>query len=183
MLNIEIYRKTLRRMDLSITTGDNGEEQKPDVKDKEEDDKEDEDDLTSTGQIVNLMSTDSNRISEFSTWWFSFIAAPTELFVGLFFLYHLIGYSCFLGLAVMIVTLPINHYNAKLFAKTQDALMEARDKRVNLVNEVLQGIRQIKFFASERKWQKRVMDARSVELKHLRTTYLSDIGFNLVWSG
>lgn len=83
----------------------------------------------------------------------------------------------------MIVTLPANHYNAKIFAKSQDRLMEARDKRVNLMNEVLQGIRQIKFFAWESKWGERVMEARKTELKHLRTGYLSELGFNFLWQG
>lgn len=73
MLNIEIYRKTLRRRDLSIESpkldeevvnegGDNG---KGDTK------KEKDDSSSSTGTIVNLMSTDANRITEFATWWVS----------------------------------------------------------------------------------------------------------------
>ncbi|KAI8084874.1 P-loop containing nucleoside triphosphate hydrolase protein [Halteromyces radiatus] len=194
MLNIEIYRKTLRRMDMAVSSGNKEKDGKQDKNDdngknddnkKKEDDggEEEEDVSSSTGTIVNLMSTDSNRISEFSTWWFSVLAAPTELCIGIYFLYHLLGVSCFLGLLVMVVTLPANHYNAKLFAKSQDRLMEARDKRVNLMNEVLQGIRQIKFFAWEANWEKRVMDARKIELKHLRTGYLAELGFNFLWQG
>lgn len=177
MLNIEIYRKTLRRMDTAVTAGG----QQKDGDDKE--DSSNDEDVSSTGQIVNLMSTDSNRISEFSTWWFTIIAAPTELAVGIYFLYNLLGLPCFLGLSVMVIMLPINHYNAKLFAKTQDKLMEARDKRVSLMNEVLQGIRQIKFFASEKNWENRIMKARREELKFLRTTYISSTLFMLVWQG
>ncbi|ORZ17379.1 P-loop containing nucleoside triphosphate hydrolase protein [Absidia repens] len=193
MLNIEIYRKTLRRMDMAVASGIQDSEAEDDEgskKTKNEDDNKDkkgddekEDVSSSTGTIVNLMSTDSNRISEFSTWWFSVLAAPSELGIGIFFLYKLLGPSCLLGLLVMVVTLPANHYNAKLFAKSQDQLMEARDKRVNLMNEVLQGIRQIKFFAWEANWEKRVMAARKIELKHLRTSYLAELGFNFLWQG
>ncbi|CAO3698324.1 unnamed protein product [Rhizopus stolonifer] len=169
MLNIEIYNKTLRRRDLSVDT-------------KAEDDKK-EDVGSSTGTIVNLMSTDSNRVSEFATWWWTVLEAPAELGVGIYFLYTLLGKSCFLGLLVMIVILPINHYNAKMFASTQDKLMESRDKRISLMNEVLQGIRQIKFFAWETNWEKRVMEARGVELYHLAITYLSGVLFTLTWQG
>ncbi|CAO3617183.1 unnamed protein product [Cunninghamella echinulata] len=189
MLNIEIYRKTLRRMDTNSNSEEKGEDKNQDDDDaeskkKDDKDKEEKEDVSSsTGTIVNLMSTDSNRISEFSTWWFSVIAAPTELFIGIFFLYNLLGVSCFLGLLVMVITLPANHYNAKLFAKSQDRLMEARDKRVNLMNEVLQGIRQIKFFAWENNWEKRVMEARKIELKHLKMGYLAELGFNFLWQG
>lgn len=183
-------------MDMAMTSndddkedGDDGEDSKKSKKDGDDDKKdkkdgdEKEDVSSSTGTIVNLMSTDSNRISEFSTWWFSVLAAPSELGIGIFFLYKLLGPSCLLGLLVMVVTLPANHYNAKLFAKSQDQLMEARDKRVNLMNEVLQGIRQIKFFAWEANWEKRVMAARKIELKHLRTSYLAELGFNFLWQG
>lgn len=190
MLNIEIYRKTLRRRDLAVESPklDDEDENKKKSDDAEEDDKKDEpkekeDVSSSTGTIVNLMSTDSNRISEFSVWWFSVLAAPTELAVGIYFLYQLLGKSCFLGLIVMVIVLPINHYNAKMFARTQDKLMEARDKRVSLMNEVLQGIRQIKFFAWEKNWEKRVMEAREVELHHLGITYLSGVLFTFLWQG
>ncbi|RCI00820.1 hypothetical protein CU098_000030, partial [Rhizopus stolonifer] len=184
MLNIEIYRKTLRRRDLSVATP-KLEEEDDDQKENtaKEESKATEDVSSSTGTIVNLMSTDSNRISEFSTWWFSVLAAPTELAVGIYFLYNLLGKSCFLGLLVMIVVLPLNHYNAKMYAKTQDKLMEARDKRVSLMNEVLQGIRQIKFFAWEKNWEQRIMEARAVELHHLGITYLSGVLFSFLWQG
>ncbi|GAN05655.1 multidrug resistance-associated ABC transporter [Mucor ambiguus] len=170
MLSIEIYRKTLRRCDLAVASSQ--------VKDEEENDKG-----SSTGTIVNLMSTDTARISEFSEWWFAFIEISTELAIGIYFLYQLLGKSCFLGLLVMVVVLPLNHYNAKMYTRTQDRLMEARDRRVSLMNEVLQGIRQIKFFAWEKKWEQRVMDARQVELHHLGITYLSGVLFNFLWQG
>lgn len=81
----------------------------------------------------------------------------------------------------MIIVLPLNHYNAKMYTRTQDKLMEARDKRVNLMNEVLQGIRQIKFFAWEKKWSELIMEAREVELHHLSITYISGVLFSFIW--
>ncbi|KAG2237662.1 P-loop containing nucleoside triphosphate hydrolase protein [Thamnidium elegans] len=187
MLNIEIYRKTLRRRDLAVEAPkiDDEKDKKDDSNSTTEgsEKKEKGDTNSSTGTIVNLMSTDSNRISEFSVWWFSIIAAPIELIVGTSFLYVLLGRSCFLGLLVMVFVLPLNHYNAKIFARTQDKLMEARDKRVSLMNEVLQGIRQIKFFAWERNWEKRIMESRDRELHHLGITYLSGVLFTLLWQG
>jgi ABC-type bacteriocin/lantibiotic exporter with double-glycine peptidase domain len=98
-------------------------------------------------------------------------------------LYQLIGIASLLGLLVMVLVLPINHLNSKIFAKTQDRLMQARDKRVSLMSELLQGIRQIKFFAWEKKWEERIMDARKVELKHLGITYINSIFFSFVWQG
>lgn len=191
MLNIELYRKTLRRMgtaDMHRDAKDEDEEipktaaaAAADAANKNE--SADEGQINTIGTIVNLMSTDSQRISDFTTSWFVIIESPIELFVGISFLYSLLGSSCLLGLSVMIITLPLNHYNSLMFAKTQEKLMEARDKRVSLMNEVLQGIRQIKFFAWELNWEKRVLEARDVEIKHLRTTFLSEVLFNFLWQG
>lgn len=174
MLNVEVYRKSLRRRDLPAAAAEKTE--------SSEDEKE-EGTTSSTGAIVNLMGTDASRISDFSALWFALISAPLELCVGMYFLYNLLGVSCFYGLLVMIFILPINHFNAQIFSKTQDRLMEARDKRVSLMNEVLQGIRQIKFFAWESNWEKRVMEARNKELHHLSITYINGVFFSLVWQG
>ena len=197
MLNIELYRKTLRRMgtaDMHRDAKEEDEDEVPKTAAAEAANKKnaaaaaaaaaaDEGQINTIGTIVNLMSTDSQRISDFTTSWFVIIESPIELFVGISFLYSLLGSSCLLGLCVMIITLPLNHYNSLMFAKTQEKLMEARDKRVSLMNEVLQGIRQIKFFAWESNWEKRVLEARDVEIKHLRTTFLSEVLFNFLWQG
>lgn len=178
MLNVEVYRKSLRRRDLSVASAE-----KTDEESKDDDKKHEEEPLTSTGAIVNLMGTDAGRVSDFSAIWFAIISAPLELIIGFYFLYQLMGVSCLFGLLVMVVILPINHFNAKIFARTQDRLMEARDKRVSLMNEVLQGIRQIKFFAWESKWEKRIMEARNAELHQLSITYINGVFFSLVWQG
>jgi ABC-type multidrug transport system fused ATPase/permease subunit len=175
MLNVEVYRKALRRRDVSVAVAE---------KTEDDDDKKGKDSSSSsTGAIVNLMGTDASRIADFSSIWLSVIAAPIELATGIYFLYQLMGMSSIYGLLVMIFILPINHFNSKLFSKTQDRLMEARDKRVSLMNEVLQGIRQIKFFAWENNWEERVMKARQAELHQLAITYINGVFFSLVWQG
>lgn len=76
MLNLEIYRKTLRRVDTSIISGGKAKVDE-DTKNgddnlslDEEDDEDDDEDSSPTGMIVNLMSTDSARISDFASWWY-----------------------------------------------------------------------------------------------------------------
>ncbi|CAO3630134.1 unnamed protein product [Mucor hiemalis] len=180
MLNVEIYRKSLRRRDLSVASK---EKENEEGKDSSEGDEDEESSSSSTGAIVNLMGTDTSRITDYAALWFAVVSAPVELGIGIFFVYQLLGVSCLFGLLVMVFILPINHFNAQIFSKTQDRLMEARDKRVNLVTEVLQGIRQIKFFAWENKWEERIMEARNAELYQLAITYINGVFFSLVWQG
>ena len=62
--------------------------------------------------------------------------SPIELIVGAIFLYSLLGVSCFVGLAVTCLFLPLNHFASKVVVSAQDNLMKARDERVSLMNEV-----------------------------------------------
>ncbi|EPB91889.1 hypothetical protein HMPREF1544_01183 [Mucor circinelloides 1006PhL] len=184
MLNIELYRKTLRRRDTSISSG----KKKSSPSELDAPDKKtatiDEGNVSSaTGLIVNLMSTDAARIADFATQWNTLVRAPTELVFGIYFLYRLLGWSSFMGLLVIVATLPLNHFNTKWFIKLQAQLMKTRDKRVSLMNEVLQGIRQIKFFAWESNWSKRILESRDAELGCIKKGYLSEVVFLLLWQG
>ena len=104
-------------------------------KKKHEEDTDDSQNAT-IGKITNLMAVDTNRISEFMTWWSNIIGCPIELCVGFYLLYQLLGISCIYGLLVIILTFPVNYQTAKSYNKTQDKLMKARDRRVDLMNEV-----------------------------------------------
>ncbi len=48
----------------------------------------------------------------------------------------LLGVSCFFGLAVTCLFLPMNHFAGAVVVNAQDKLMKARDKRISLMNEV-----------------------------------------------
>lgn len=43
------------------------------------------------------------------------------------------------------MTLPLNHLASKVVVNAQENLMKARDQRTALMNEVLQGIRMLKY--------------------------------------
>jgi len=55
-----------------------------------------------------------------------------------------LGVSCFFGLAVTCLFLPMNHWAGKVVVDAQENIMKARDERVALMNEILGGIRMLK---------------------------------------
>ena len=59
--------------------------------------------------------------------------------------------------------------------------MELRDRKLMIVTEALQGIRQIKFSAQERQWQDRIRSVRSLELAKQWTVFLYDTGLMFCW--
>ena len=104
-----------------------------------------------------------------------FIDSPLEIIIGTIFLYNLLGVSCFIGLAVTCIFLPLNHLASKVVVVAQNNLMEARDQRVALMNEVLGAIRMLKFMAWERSFESRVLKVRNRELKYQNLNYTIEV--------
>ena len=52
--------------------------------------------------------------------------------------------------------------------------MKLRDQKLAIVNESLQGIRQIKFSALEPQWEKRILSMREKELKACWDVFAND---------
>ena len=128
-LNSILFQKTLVRKDVASSSAS-----EPEGETKEK--KDDEDDFSSKAQIMTLMTTDVDRVSEFSWHLFTIVDAPIEILIGTLFLYSMLGVSCFFGLAVTCLFLPMNHFAGKVVVGAQDNLMKARDERVSLMNEV-----------------------------------------------
>ena len=191
-LNSILFAKTLVRKDLASTgsnspTGD-GDAPMPEGNAETKD----EDDFSSKAQIMTLMTTDVDRVSDFSWHLFSLVGefihtkgegleltsstdAPVELLVGTAFLYSLLGVSCLFGLLVTCLFLPLNHFAGKVIVNAQDNLMKARDERVSLMNEVLGGIRMLKFMAWERSFESRIHKVRRKELKYQQRNYYIEV--------
>ena len=64
----------------------------------------------------------------------------------------------------------------------QERLMKARDSRIGLMNEVLGGIRMIKFMAWERAFESQILKVRTHELKSQRVIYMTETLFTFIWS-
>ncbi|KAF8178248.1 multidrug resistance-associated ABC transporter [Pholiota molesta] len=193
-LNSILYAKTLVRKDVASNappptpsaTQEAGENAAPSVDVEEK--KTDEDDFSSKAQIMTLMTTDVDRVSDFAWHVFSLVDAPIEIVIGTIFLYSLLGVSCFFGLAVTCLFLPMNHYTGKVvvgnsITGAQENLMKARDERVSLMNEILGGIRMIKFMGWERSFEKRVLAIRTKELKYQKLNYTIETLWNAIWNG
>ncbi|CAH1759566.1 2715_t:CDS:10 [Entrophospora sp. SA101] len=188
MLTAEIYSKSLKRVATSSSRGSKSNkkiinDQKINMSnDAAAISKSEEPSKTaSIGKITNLMAVDASQIYGFSETYSEIIKCPIELFIGFFFLYELLGLSCLVGLLVLAITFPINQAAAKRYSLVQERLMKWRDHRVNLMHEILQGIRMIKYFAWERNLENRILDVRMQEIKHLKKSFLYQILFDLLW--
>lgn len=138
--------------------------------------------LKSRQAIVNLVGDDGRRISNFAAYQFIMINSIGELFVYSIFLIQLIGWLPFIaGIIVWALTLPVNTHFSKQYIRLTEDLMSFKDKKVAVLNEALLGIRQIKFAALERQWEKRIMDLRNEELQRTWKIFLADTVLFSCW--
>jgi ABC-type multidrug transport system fused ATPase/permease subunit len=89
--------------------------------------------------------------------------------------------STLAGFAVPVILQPLNRIATKHYTKRQLDVMAARDNKAHVVTEALHGIRQIKFSATEKQWEKRILDAREQELKAQWSVYVWAIFLTFIW--
>ena len=152
------------------------------VKKDGQEDEEDEDVLKSKQSTINLIAVDAKRLSDFSAFNYIFLTSALKLIVAVVFLVNLIGWIPLLcGFVIPILVIPLNIYTANKYSAAQDKLMKTRDSKMAVVTEALQGIRQIKFSALERQWQKKIMDVRTTELNTQWSVFLADTTLIAIW--
>lgn len=100
-------------------------------------------------EILNLMSTDTDRIVNSCISFHSFWSIPFQLFTTLYLLYTQIGIAFAAGVVFAIILIPINRLLAKKIASYSRDILQAKDSRVALIFEALTGIKQIKILAWE----------------------------------
>ncbi|CAF0823034.1 unnamed protein product [Didymodactylos carnosus] len=122
----------------------------------------------SMGEIVNHMSTDTDRIVNFFQSFHAFWSLPVQIAIVLYLLYLQIGLTFLTGLAFAIILIPINKVIASKIGKLSQSMMMYKDDRVKLVSEVIYGIRAIKLNTYEEYFTSEMDKIRTNELKTLR---------------
>ncbi|KAI8360085.1 hypothetical protein B0O80DRAFT_194371 [Mortierella sp. GBAus27b] len=171
----EVYAKALRRKDRA------GQTQKTTKNSDEE--TEGENEMFTHGAINNMISNDTSEISNASAYLNDLYILPLQIFLAIGFLYRILGWSAFAGVVTMACFIPLNLVLTSKVEKIQDDLMKATDKRAELMNELLQAIRIIKFFSWERNFYGKVDKARELELYKLRLRFTWWIFGTAMWFG
>lgn len=94
-----------------------------------------------SGDIVNLMSVDATRLQDLCTYGLIAISGPFQITLAFVSLYDILGWPAFVGVAIMIVSIPLNTVIARYLKKLQEQQMKNRDKRTRLMSELLANIR------------------------------------------
>jgi hypothetical protein len=93
------------------------------------------------------------------------VESPLLLGLGSWFLYAILGKAALVGLAVMLLLLPVPAITSKLLEGVEQRKMDATDARVKEVKDMLNVIRMVKQFGWEEEVKKQIETHRVEELK------------------
>ncbi|CAG7718432.1 unnamed protein product, partial [Allacma fusca] len=133
------------------------------------------------GEIVNLMSVDSQRFNDVMLHLNSIWSAPMQIGLSIYFLWGQLGPSVLAGVIVLILLVPVNLVIANKVKALKVEQMKSKDERVRLTNEVLTGIKVLKLYAWEPSFEAKIDEIRQREINVLRRTAFLDSFGVFVW--
>ncbi|KAG1831205.1 ABC transporter [Suillus subalutaceus] len=134
----------------------------------------------SNGELVNHISTDVSRIDFCLGYFHMSWTAVIQLTICLVLLLINLGPSALAGFALLIVATPVQTYVIKRLFSLRMKSMVWTDKRSKILQEVLSGMRVIKFFSWEVPFLKRISDYRRNEMAYIRTLLIMRAAMNAV---
>ena len=99
-----------------------------------------------SGEIVNLMSVDSQRLQDAMTYMQTLWSGPYQITITLVFLHWVVGWAMLAGVMVMILQIPAVTVVARFSRLAQRQLMSIKDQRIKVTNESFGSIRLLKMY-------------------------------------
>ena len=100
----------------------------------------------------------------------------------MYFLWGILGPASLAGLAVMVLMIPLNGMVASKIKKYQINMMKEKDKRVKLMDEILNGIKVLKLYAWEPSFAENIIEIRNKEIKYLKDAALLNAFTTFLWT-
>ncbi|KAK0457645.1 P-loop containing nucleoside triphosphate hydrolase protein [Desarmillaria tabescens] len=137
-----------------------------------------------SGDIVNLMSVDATRLQDFCQFGLISISGPFQITLAFISLYNMLGWPAFVGVAIMMFSVPLNTFIARILKRMQETQMKNRDMRTRLMSELLSNIKSIKLYAWEYAFLRKILTVRNEkELKMLRKIGIATSLNMMLWTG
>lgn len=137
----------------------------------------------SSGDIVNYMAVDTQRLQDLTQYGQQLWSAPFQIILCMASLYQLVGLSMLAGIGVMVFMIPINGFIAKIMKTLQKRQMKNKDARTRLMTEILNNMKSIKLYAWTAAFMNKLSFIRNEqELATLRKIGASQAFANFTWT-
>ncbi|CAF3210343.1 unnamed protein product [Rotaria sp. Silwood2] len=138
---------------------------------------------TSAALAINLVANDAGKFEELSIFVHALVQVPLEAIVTFGLVWWSIGIPTLFGYAVLISLVPIQLIFSRQFGRYRKATMACTDKRVQIINEIVNGCQIIKMYNWEKAIEQRVHETRRHELSNIyKSSYLRALNTALSFS-
>uniref|UniRef100_A0A8C1YN95 ATP-binding cassette sub-family C member 10 n=1 Tax=Cyprinus carpio TaxID=7962 RepID=A0A8C1YN95_CYPCA len=134
------------------------------------------------GEVVNFMSTDTDRVVNFFNSFHEVWSLPFQFVLALYLLYLQVGVAFLGGVGVAVLLVPLNKVLASRILENNKHMLLHKDGRVKLMTEILFGIRVLKYYNWEEHFTQKIVEARKKELHHLKLLKYLDAVCVYTWA-
>ena len=134
------------------------------------------------GETTNLMAIDTQKFMDVVLFLNMIWSSPLSIVLCMYFLWNILGVASLAGLAVMVLMIPMNMLVASKMKKYQIAQMRFKDKRVKLMDEVLNGIKVLKLYAWEPSFSYQILRIREEEIGSLKRAAYMNAFSTFLWT-
>ena len=115
---------------------------------------------TASGNTINLVSNDAQKIEKSLNQMGMVLSAPLELVISILILWYLVGWEALSGAGMFFCLVAFQVLLAKKAASLSEKAASFTDERLMVMNEIISGIRAVKMYAWERNFRDLVHDLR-----------------------
>lgn len=120
-----------------------------------------------SGEIINLMSVDVQRITDF-IWYLNTIwMLPIQISLAVYVLHNSLGFGSLVALGATLVVMAVNIPLTRIQKGFQSKIMEAKDDRMKSTSEVLRNMKTLKLQAWDSYYLEKLESLRRIEYNWL----------------
>ena len=134
------------------------------------------------GEVINYMSTDTDRVVNFGPSLHAVWSLPFQLIVTIGLLWQQLGISSLAGVGITVLMIPLNKVIADKIGGLSTNMMQAKDERVQSMSELLAGFRVCKYLGWEGFFSRKIFKSRQEELKFLKGRKYLDAVCVYLWA-
>nr|KAJ3418380.1 Multidrug resistance-associated protein 4 [Polyrhizophydium stewartii] len=124
--------------------------------------------VSSSGQIINMISNELQRIEDAAGFAFYIVIGPIEALLVFYFVYEQIGLAAVAAVGALLMLVPLQSVFANQFAVLRRATNVHRDNRTKSITDMIAGMLVVKLYAWELPFIGRIKDLRDKELASIR---------------
>lgn len=136
---------------------------------------------TTVGEMTNLIAVNTQMLGDLTTYLNIIWSAPFQIIVAMVMLWRILGIAALIGVSTIFIFIPLNIFVGNKIKNIQLVKLKQQDSRIKMMNEVLSGIKILKFYGWEFSFKNIIGSIRSKELKYLKQMGLLSISSSFLW--